>query len=332
MKAIVFDRPGNPAEVLQVREVPEPALGFRQVRVRMLAAPMNPSDMLTVHGQYSKQPKLPATPGYEGVGVVEATGGGLLGWLRKGKRVAVISGDAGTWAENCVVPAKHVVPVPDEVPDEQAAMFFINPVTAIAMVRHVLEVAPGDWLLQSAAGSALGHMVIGLSKLDGGFRTINVVRRREQVEELRAAGGDVCLCEADGPIELQVAKVTDGKGVRYAIDPVGGATGTGVVRSLALGGRAILFGLLSGQSIEVDPRFLITGSKKVEGFWLTDWMPRQGIRTMLSVFADVKRLLKQGVIKTEIAGTYAIDQVTEAARHVMSDARGGKVLLRLGTR
>src|SRR5579871_4848447 len=127
MKAIVFDRPGDPAEVLQVRELPEPQPGFRQVRVRMLAAPMNPSDMLTVQGQYGKQPKLPATPGYEGVGVVEATGGGLLGWLRKGKRVAVIAEDGGTWAEKCVVSAKHVVPVPDEVPDEQAAMFFINP-------------------------------------------------------------------------------------------------------------------------------------------------------------------------------------------------------------
>ncbi len=332
MKAILFDRPGNPAEVLRVGEVPEPAPGFRQVRVRMRAAPMNPSDMLTVEGRYAKQPKLPATPGYEGVGVVEATGGGVLGWLRKGKRVALISGDGGTWAEACVVPAKHVVPVPDEVPDEQAAMFFINPVTAIAMVRHVLAVPPGEWLLQSAAGGALGHMVIGLSKLDGGFRTINVVRRREQVEELRKFGGDVCLCEADGPIEEQVAKVTDGKGVRYAIDPVGGATGTGVVRSLAAGGRALLFGLLSGQSIEVDPRRLITGSKKVEGFWLSDWMQGQGIRTMLSVFGDVKRLLRQGIIKTEIAGTYSLDQVTEAARHAMSDGRGGKVLLRFSSR
>ncbi len=331
MKALVFDRLGNASEVLQAREIAEPSPGFRQVRVRMLAAPMNPSDLLTIEGQYAKKPKLPAIPGYEGVGIVEANGGGLLGKLRKGKRVALISADGGTWAESCVVSAKHVVPVPDDISDEQAAMFFVNPVTAVAMVRHVLQVKSGEWLLQSAAGSALGHMVIRLGNLDG-FRTINVVRRREQAEELRKFGGDICLCEADGPIEKQVAEATKGEGVRYAIDPVGGATGTGVVRSLGAGGRALLFGLLSGQPIEVDPRFLITGSKKVEGFWLSDWMQRQGILTMLGVFRTVKKLLREGIIKTDIAASYSLDQVSEAARHVQSAARGGKVLLRIGSR
>jgi NADPH:quinone reductase-like Zn-dependent oxidoreductase len=328
VKAIVFDRHGDPAEVLQVRDMPEPQPPFRRVRVRMLAAPINPSDLLTIEGRYGKLPKLPATPGYEGVGIVEATGGGVLGWLRKGKRVALISTDGGTWAEQCVVRAKHVVSVPADVPDEQAAMFFVNPITAVAMVRHVLRVPAGEWLLQSAAGSALGHMVIRLGKLDG-FKTINVARRREQAEELRKYGGDVCLVEGDGPIEEQVAKVTNGQGVRYAIDPVGGATGTGVVRSLAAGGHALLYGLLSGQPIEVDPRLLITGSKRVEGFWLAEWLPRQSILTTLGIFRQVKALLREGVIKSEIAGTYSIDQIRDAARHVQGAARGGKIILKM---
>src|SRR4051794_26198553 len=117
MKAIVFDRHGDPADVLQVRDMPEPHLARRRVRVRMLAAPMNPSDLLTIEGRYAKTPDLPAIPGYEGVGVVERSGGGLLAALRKGKRVALISSDGGTWAEHCVVRAKHVVPIPDEIPD-----------------------------------------------------------------------------------------------------------------------------------------------------------------------------------------------------------------------
>src|SRR5262245_46652845 len=195
----------------------------------MLAAPMNPSDVLTIQGHYGRLPDLPAIPGFEGCGIVEATGGGLLGWLRKGKRVAVIHKKGGTWAEQAVVPAKHVVPVPDAVPDEQAAMFFVNPVTAIAMTRDVLQVQPGEWLLQSAAGSALGRMIIRLGKLHG-FKTINVVRRREQAEELGKFGGDVCISEADGPIEKQVMDATGGKGVRHAVDPVGGATGTALSR------------------------------------------------------------------------------------------------------
>ena len=142
----------------------------------------------TSAGRYGLKPRLPATPGFEGVGVVEATGGGLLGWLRKGKRVAVINDRIGNWAEYTVTKARQVVPVPDDLSDEQAATFFVNPATAIIMTRDVLRVPPGEWLLQSAAGGELGKMVIRLGKKYG-FRTLNVVRRREQVEELKELGG-----------------------------------------------------------------------------------------------------------------------------------------------
>jgi NADPH2:quinone reductase len=331
MKAIVLDRHGDPAEVLQIREVPAPEPGLRQVRVRMLAAPINPSDLLTIEGRYGRLPNLPATPGFEGVGVVEAAGGGLLARLRKGKRVALINAKGGTWQESCVVPAKHVVPVPDDIPDEQASMFFVNPVTAVAMVRHVLKVPPGSWLLQTAAGSALGKMVIRLGKLYG-FKTINVVRRREHAEELKRYGGDVCLNETDEPIEERVKDITVGRGVPFVLDAVGGKTGTTAVRCLGLHGRALLYGLLSGQPIEADPRLMITFSTRIDGFWLSDWMPRQGILTMLGVFKLVKRLMREGTFKIDVAGTYPMEQIREAAKHVQSNARGGKVLLRIGTR
>src|SRR5262245_10633244 len=235
--------------------MPEP--GFRQVRVRMIMAPINPSDLLTVEGNYGRLQSLPATPGFEGVGVVEKTGGGLLGWLRKGKRVAVANNYGGTWQEYCVVPAKTVVPVPDSVPDEQAAMFFVNPVTAVAMTQDVLKVPQGVWLLQTAAGSALGQMVIARGKLQD-FRTINVVRRREQADEIRQAG-NIAICEADESVVERAHALTDGKGVSFVLDPVGGATGTAALKTLGVGGRALLYGLLSGQPVEVDPRLTITG-------------------------------------------------------------------------
>ena len=133
MRAVVFDQPGRPEDVLHVRDVPAPAPGRGQVLVRMIASPVNPSDLLYVAGGYGLKPKLPATPGFEGVGVVEASGGGVLGWLRKGKRVAVINDVRGNWAEWTVAKARQVVPVPRDIPDEQAATFFVNPATAVAM-------------------------------------------------------------------------------------------------------------------------------------------------------------------------------------------------------
>ncbi|HMF11792.1 MAG TPA: alcohol dehydrogenase catalytic domain-containing protein, partial [Gemmataceae bacterium] len=163
MKAVVFERFGDPAEVLQVREVPEPEPGPGQVRVRMLASPIGPADLLTVRDEYGHRPKLPATPGTEGVGIVEA-GRGLLGRLRVGRRVAVLNETGGNWQEKVVVPALRVVPLSRHVPDDQAATFFVNPATAFIMTRLVLNVPPGAWLLQTAAGSALGRMVIRLGR------------------------------------------------------------------------------------------------------------------------------------------------------------------------
>lgn len=331
MKAVVFNRHGNPSEVVRVCEMPVPEPGFRQVRVRMLAAPINPSDLLTIEGRYSQVPQLPATPGYEGVGIVEKTGGGLLGWLRQGKRVAVISSQGGTWSEYCIVQAKHVVPMPEDIPDEQAAMFFVNPLTAVSMVRSVLNVSANEYLLQSAAGSALGQMVIRLGQTFG-FKTINVVRRREQAEQLRQLGGDICLSESDGPIDEQVLTATKGQGVRYAIDCVGGATGSAVVRCLAPGGRCLIYGLLSGEPIQIDPRRMISNGLVIEGFWLARWLPRLGIPRTLRLFNLVKQLMREGVLRSDIAAVYEQKDIAQAMRHVQQGARGGKILLRLSTR
>ena len=112
MNAAVFDRFGPPQEVLQVRDMPKPEPRRGEVLVRMLASPINPSDIMYVEGRYTIKPELPATPGFEGVGVVEANGGGILGWLRKGNRVAVINGERGNWADYTVTSARLAVSHP----------------------------------------------------------------------------------------------------------------------------------------------------------------------------------------------------------------------------
>ena len=232
MRAAVFEKFGEPQEVLQVRDVPEPHPGPGEVRVRMIVSPVNPSDLLVVRGRYGVLPTLPSTPGFEGVGVVDEVGPGLLGRLVKGKRVVVINGAGGNWAEYAVIPARQARPVPADIPDEQAATYFVNPATVLALARHVLKVRRGEWLLQSAAGSTLGRMMIKLGRHDG-FKTLNVVRRREAIDELKALGGDAVISSEDGPIDEQVRRIVGGDGVKHAIDPVGGETGTAVFRSLA---------------------------------------------------------------------------------------------------
>jgi NADPH2:quinone reductase len=331
MQAAVFDRFGPPSQVLQIREVPRPEPGRGEVLVRMLASPINPSDIMYIEGRYTLTAELPATPGFEGVGIVEATGGGILGWLRKGKRVAVVHDRRGTWGEYTVTKARLVIPVPANLPDDQAAAFFVNPATAIAMTRHVLAIPPGEWLLQSAAGGELGKMIIRLGKKFG-FKTINVVRRAEQVEELKKIGADEVLVEANGPIDEQVKALTKEQGVKFAIDPVGGKTGSDVIASLGAGGRCLLFGSLSDEPLSLHPRKLLSAAVRIDGFWLGDWAKRQSILTMLRLFKQVGALMSEGTLTSDIAATYPLARVVEGAAHAVSPGKGGKVILKLGKR
>jgi len=328
MKAVVFDTFGDPETVLEVRDVPSPAPGPGEVRVRMLASPINPSDLLMVRGQYGKRPPLPATPGFEGVGVVEE-GSGLLAWRVKGKRVAVLNSGTGNWQEQVVLPARQAVPIPATMSDEQAATFFVNPASALAMTRYILRVPPGAWLLQTAAASALGRMVIRLGQLYG-FRTLNVVRRREQAEELTRLGGTAVVATNEENLIERVQALTEGAGVPYAIDSVGGTTGTQALQSLGRGGRLLLYGTLAGEPIQIDPRVLLVGQKKVEGFWLSEWVRDQGVLTMLGLFNRIGKLMQGGTLSTEIGATFSLDDVNAAVRQAAQPGHRGKVLLRIG--
>jgi NADPH:quinone reductase-like Zn-dependent oxidoreductase len=328
MRAAIFDSFGEPSQVLRVREVKDPVPGPGQVRVRMMLSPINPSDVMVVQGRYGVLPTLPATPGFEGVGIVDEVGPGLLGRFVKGKRVVVINSEGGNWAELAVIPARQARPVPEDIPDEQAATFFVNPATVLAMARHILAVPKGEWLLQSAAGSTLGRMIIHLGRHDG-FKTLNVVRRHEAIDELTSLGGDAVISSSVGAIDEQVRRITGGQGIRFAVDPVGGETGTGVFRSLAPGGRMLLYGTLSAEEIQVDPRLVISGPRAIEGFWLGHWMRQRSIPSILLLFREIAALIRQGVLRSLIGETYPLDQIGIAVEKSLEMGRHGKVLLRL---
>jgi NADPH2:quinone reductase len=331
MRVAQFDRFGAPEEVLRICEntVREPSRG--EVRVRMIASPINPSDLMYVRGVYGRKPDLPASAGFEGVGIVEASGGGLLGWRVKGKRVAVLNNRGGNWAEQVVIPARQAIPIPDDVDDVQAACYFINPASALVMTKYVLRVPPGAWLLQTAAGSALGRMVIRLGQRQG-FKTVNVVRRPEEAEELARSGAGAVICSATEDVFERVQQLTGGKGVSYALDPVGGAVGSEAIRCLGNDGRLLVYGTLADEPLSVPSRVLMVGHKSIEGFWLSEWIVRQRVWTMLRLFRELRRMFREGSAATTIAGTYPLEQIQTAVRHAAAAARNGKVILTIAQR
>lgn len=328
MKAIQFDRYGEPAQVLTLREVPRPEPGYEEVRVRILASPVNPSDLLFIRGLYAGvQPSFPSPVGFEGVGLVDAPGPHTEALVR-GQRVAVLNGEkGGNWAEYAVVPQSRLFGVPDDLSTEQLASFFINPASALGMVRHVLSVPPGEWLLQSAAGSELGRMIIKLARHDG-IRTINVVRRRASVAELEQLGADAVIASDEGPIDEQVRRIVGPLGVKYVIDPVAGETGTQMYQALSDDGRMLVYGSLTGEPIRVgvDPRFILAGNRILEVYWLGYWLARLDDAARRNLFDEIVALMREGVLGTTRAVTFPLDEVGAAVKQAEARDRQGKVL------
>ncbi len=177
---------GEPSEVLhlQTRPIPEPGPG--EVRIRVTAVPVHASDLHTIRGRYGFTPEFPAVLGIESVGVIDELGSGT-GDLTVGQCVITI-GLKGTWQEYVIADAGQVLPVPAGTSESTAAQILSNPLTAVILTGDELGVRPGEWLLQTAAGSTVGQSVIQLGA-HVGFKTLNVVRRRSAVERHPRAGG-----------------------------------------------------------------------------------------------------------------------------------------------
>ena len=346
--AAIQSHTSDPNEV-EVRDVPVPTPGPGQVLVRMRMAPINPSDFNYIEGTYERafarmlwnrgverpvgpngpSPAPPYSLGLEGVGVVEKSGGGLLGRRLVGKRVAVVAGPPnGTWQEYTLVDAKRAFPVPKSLSDEQACSFFVNPLTALVMVRHVLQVPRGAVVLQTAAGSALAQMVRNLGREDG-FRVIDVVRSRAGAERLRESGSKYIVALEDQDMLEAVHRYVP-EGVQYVLDCVGGATASDALRTLAPGGRMLCYGTLSPEPITLPPRDIMMPMTSIEGFYLAEYLANRTLFQRIGLVRNTAKLIASGELGTAVEQVYGFDTLHDALSHARRPGRTGKILLNLG--
>ena len=321
-KAAVYETHGNPAEVLRVVEFPLPAPQPNEAVVQMSAAPINPADLNSIEGKYPIKAPLPATPGMEGAGVVIEAGSAVRD-LAVGTQV-ILPHSFGTWREVAVIAADKLVAVPAEIEPIQAAMLKVNPITAWRMLHDFVSLNPGDWLIQNAANSGAGQCAIQIAR-ELGYKTVNVVRRPELVEELRSLGGDVVLVDNEN-LRDEVAAATGKAPIRLAFNAVGGENALRVAKCLASDGTMVTYGAMSLQPLSIPNGMLIFKNLRFTGFWVNKWYDAATPNQRAETFAPLFDMAKRGLLRSKVEKTYSLGDATAAIAHASRNKRSGKVV------
>ena len=326
MTAVVLDSyTGIDALRVERRAVPQP--GPNEVLVKVAAAPINPSDLAFLEGNYGFRKPTPVVPGFEGSGTVVSVGGGIMGRYLHGKRVACVSQERGdgVWAEYMVTPASLVFPLDASVSLEQGAMSVVNPLTALAFLTLAKE-GRQKAVVQTAAASALGQMFNRLCKSEG-IQMINIVRRTAQEQLLEGQGAEIVLHSNDANFAQQLCDVCQQYQARIAFDAVAGPLTIQLLKAMPSHSKVIVYGGLSAEPAQAEIGQLIFEGKSIEGFWLTAWMSKKNFLQSLAIWRRAQKLIMTD-LKSEIRNQYSFNEVREAIKEYQSQMTGGKILLR----
>lgn len=292
---MIYSEHGDPLKVLRSVKfnVPEPGTG--QVVVQLLAAPVNPSDLLQIDGTYPLRPPKtkdfdPSTPsavgGIEGVFKVVKVGGDVSS-CKEGDWV-IHQKASSTWRSHAVFEASDLLVIPESLSSGlkplQAATVSVNPTTADLMFDEYTTMNTGDWFIQNGGNSGLGRTAIQLAHLRG-LKSINVIRNRpdgdEIAKQLTDLGADIVVTEEELQQESfpeTLKQKTGGVLPKLALDCVGGKATAGLANTLANGGHFITYGSMTGRNVEIPPWLLVFKDIHIHGFWLTAWAAKTGGR------------------------------------------------------
>ncbi|MCE4026621.1 zinc-binding dehydrogenase [Microbacterium sp. Au-Mic1] len=323
MRALVHSSFGDPAEVLTVQDVPLPEPGPGQVRLRVLLATVHNHDLLTVRGLYGYKPELPARSGTEAVGVVDAVGEGVDDALL-GRRVTV-GGAFGAWAEFVLAPAAGLIPVPDDIPDEQAAQLGSMPFSAISVLDS-LGIAAGDWMIQNAANGAVGRMVAQLGAARG-VHVVSLVRRADGIAELEAQGVRNVVATDAEDWQDQVRALTGGAPIRAGIDSVGGDASGQVATMLGEGGLLVVFGAMASPTMRISSGDVIFKQLTVRGFWGSKVAAAMPADQRGALFGELLQRIREGVLTLPVSAVLPFERIGEASEGNLRAGREGKILL-----
>ena len=324
IKAVVYERHGNPPDVLRVETQPWPKAAAGEAVVQMRDAPINPADLNQIEGKYPIRFPLPATPGFEGAGLVVDLGTNVKD-LAVGALV-ILPHNLGTWREAAAVKAGELVTVPPAIDPVHAAMLKINPMTAWRLLHDYVDLKKGDWLIQNAANSAAGSAVIQIAH-ELGYKTINVVRRAELIDELRSKGGDVVFVDGED-LREEVKSATDDAPIRLGLNAVGGDSALCLANCLAPGSTLVTFGAMSLQPLKIPNGLLIFKDLRFRGIWINKWYDNATTEERMDAFRPLFEMAKRGLLKAKVEKAYPLNDAKAAVVDAARGKRSGKIIFK----
>jgi NADPH2:quinone reductase len=320
-KAIVVHEVGGP-EALRWEDVPEPAPGAGEARVRHTAIGVNFIDVYFRTGLY-KAAQLPFVPGQEGAGVVEAVGPGV-NEIKPGDRVAY-AGVQGAYAEVRVLPAARLVALPPEIDDRTAAAIMLKGMTAEYLLRRCGHVARGDTIVFHAAAGGVGLLACQWAA-HMGARVIGAVGGAEKARLAAANGCAHVIDYTTEDVPARVRSITGGVGAEVVFDSVGKATFAGSLECLRQRGLLVLFGQSSG----VVPPFDASVLSAKGSLYLTRPTLNHYVATREELVQSARALfdvVRSGAVKVKVGQTYPLAEAGTAHRDLEGRRTSGSTLL-----
>ncbi len=311
MKAIRIEEFGGP-EVLEHVELDDPSPGEGEVLVDVARIGVNFADTHASRNDYLAEQQLPLTPGAE-----------ISGRTADGRRVAALLGSGG-YSERVAVPESILVPVPDEVDDDQAAAILLQGLTAMGLVERFARIEAGETIVIEAAAGGTGTLAVQLAKR-AGAKVIGLASSEEKRELVRELGADACVDSREPELGKAIRAANDGERVDAVLHMSGGDSFDQEMDVLAPLGRMVVFGIASREQREVSTAALLRGSKAVIGFWLVHLLARRDLAAPM-----IGRLLgavASGELKATIGGVYPLADAARAHEDLIARRSTGKLLL-----
>ena len=324
MQSIIHHHFGEPVDVLEAADMPQPEPKAGEVRLKMILSPIHNHDVWTVRGSYGYKPTLPAIGGSEAVGVIDALGEGVQG-VSIGQRVAV-AGIHGSWAEYFIAPAHGIVPLTDAIDDETAAQLIGMPISAL-MLLDFIDLPADSWLIQNTANGAVGKTVAMIAQARG-QKVIHLVRRTEAVAEMQALGIQNVVATDQADWKEQVKAIHADQPLIAGVDSIGGQASGEMLALLSENSLLVSFGSMTGETMQISSGDLIFKQATVKGFWASVVNKQLSAERKKVLIVELLTLAAQKKLLLPVEGIFSFTQIKDAALKATQGARQGKVLLK----